>query len=62
MSIFKLFTALRQSLEDDLKACQQFPELTGDVRLLRFLRGNKMNVSVVCILSSFSIKHNAYKR
>ena len=47
MEISKLFKALRQSLEQELKACQQFPELTGDVRLLRFLRGNKMNVSLV---------------
>ncbi|TMW65864.1 hypothetical protein Poli38472_003629 [Pythium oligandrum] len=36
--------ALRQSLEEELKDCK-FQELAGDVRLLRFLRGHKQNVS-----------------
>lgn len=41
------FTALRQSLEEDLiQYGKNYPELVGDVRLLRFLRGHKMNVSV----------------
>lgn len=40
--------ALRMSLEDDLKVepHAKYQELVGDVRLLRFLRGHKMNVSV----------------
>nr|CCA17715.1 conserved hypothetical protein [Albugo laibachii Nc14]CCA18361.1 conserved hypothetical protein [Albugo laibachii Nc14] len=37
--------ALRQSLEEDLKATPSCKELVGDVRLLRFLRGCKLNVS-----------------
>ncbi|TYZ68315.1 hypothetical protein PybrP1_006756 [[Pythium] brassicae (nom. inval.)] len=40
--------ALRLSLDEELKAeiYAGFQELVGDVRLLRFLRGHKMNVSV----------------
>ncbi|KAH7492484.1 Sec14 cytosolic factor [Phytophthora ramorum] len=40
--------ALRMSLEEELKVERhaKFAELVGDVRLLRFLRGHKMNVSV----------------
>ncbi|KAF1794393.1 CRAL/TRIO, N-terminal domain [Phytophthora cactorum] len=40
--------ALRLSLEEELKAERhvKYVELVGDVRLLRFLRGHKMNVSV----------------
>ncbi|KAF4034441.1 hypothetical protein GN244_ATG13648 [Phytophthora infestans] len=40
--------ALRLSLEEELKAERhaKYIELVGDVRLLRFLRGHKMNVSV----------------
>ncbi|KAJ0403772.1 hypothetical protein P43SY_006315 [Pythium insidiosum] len=38
--------ALRMSLEDDLKDLPPFPDLVGDVRLLRFLRGHKQNVAV----------------
>lgn len=37
--------ALRQSLEEDLKAFPPYKEVVGDVRLLRFLRGCKLNVS-----------------
>ncbi|KAE8976837.1 hypothetical protein PF011_g23888 [Phytophthora fragariae] len=40
--------ALRLSLEEELKTERhaKYVELVGDVRLLRFLRGHKMNVSV----------------
>ncbi|KAG6578159.1 Phosphatidylinositol transfer protein SEC14 [Phytophthora cinnamomi] len=40
--------ALRLSLEEELKVERhaKYAELVGDVRLLRFLRGHKMNVSV----------------
>ncbi|DBA03380.1 TPA: hypothetical protein N0F65_004657 [Lagenidium giganteum] len=39
--------AMRTSLEDDIKAAESpFQDVYGDLRLLRFLRGNKMNVSV----------------
>jgi hypothetical protein len=42
---FLSVSALRMSLEEELKD-SKFPELVGDVRLLRFLRGHKQNVAV----------------
>lgn len=46
-----LFPALRLSLDEELKAEKHagYQELVGDVRLLRFLRGHEMNVSVAAM-------------
>jgi hypothetical protein len=39
---------MRRELADDLQQAAQYPELVGDRRLLRFLRGHKFDIAMAC--------------
>ena len=39
---------MRRELADELQKAPQFPELVGDRRLLRFLRGHKFDIATAC--------------
>jgi len=44
-----LLIRMRIELAADLETCPQYDDVTGDIRLLRFLRGYKHSVSQACI-------------